>query len=187
MKPHLAIDAAVVLSLALNACGEAGDADRETAGQKLADAFSPAARAATPPHGARAFASAVAAENAYEIAAAKLAARMSRRDDIKTFAAQMIQDHTVVGDELRDALKRTHGVTVDPRLTSRQQQALDRLHKAGNAFDDVYAKQEIAAHEQELSALRDYADNGMDPALSEFAAEAESMAADHLSLARKLS
>jgi putative membrane protein len=178
---------AVVLTLALCACGEAGDADRQTAGQKLADSFSPAAEAAAPAPSAQAFANAVAANAAYEIAAAKLAERMSRRDEVRSFAAQMIQDHTVVADELRDALKRTHEVTAGSAITSDQQRQIDELGKAGGDFDAAYAKQEIAAHEQELSALRDYADNGMDPALSEFAADAENMAADHLRLARKLS
>jgi putative membrane protein len=188
MTRCLAIAAVVGLSFALCACGEAGDPDRQTAGQQLADAFSSTARAATrSAQGAQAFASTIAADDAYEVAAAGLAKRMSRREDVRGFATQMIQDHAVVGDELRDALNRTHGVEADPRLSPAQHQALDRLRKAGAGFDDAYAKQEIAGHEQELSTLRDYADNGMDPALSEFAADAENMAADHLSLARKLS
>lgn len=187
MKPNLAA-AAVALSLALWACGEAGDTDRETAGQKLADSFSPAAEAAAAPaRSAQAFANAIAANDAYQIAAAKLAEQMSQRTAVKAFAAQMIQDHTVMADELHDALGRTHGVIIDPRVTSAQQQKLDDLRHAGDDFDDVYGKQEIAAHEQALATLRDYADNGMDPALTEFAANAANMAADHLRLARKLS
>jgi len=180
-----AIAAAVVLTLALSACGEAGDPDRETAGQEQADAFVDQP-ATAPAQTAQAFASSVAADNAYEIAAAKLAQQNSRNGAVKRFAAQMIQDHTVVGNELRDALKRTQGVAAEPRMTTRQQQELDELRNAGGAFDKAYAKDEIAAQEQALSALRDYADNGMDPALSEFAADATNLAADDLTLARRL-
>lgn len=179
--------AAVVLSLALCACGEAGDTDRHTAGQSLADAFSPAAEAASPPaQTAQAFANTISSTDSYEIAAAKLAQRMSRRGEIEDFAARMIQDHTVVADELRDALKRTHGVTVDPQMDPAEQHNLDKLRNAGDDFDNAYATQQIDTHEHELSTLRDYANNGMDPALSQFAADAEDMAADHLDLARKL-
>lgn len=178
--------AAVSLSLALCACGDAGDSDRATAGQKLADAFVPAAAAATPSQSAQDFASAVAADDAYELAAAQLARKMAASEDVRLFAAQMVQDHAVLADELSGALKRTRGVTAEPRMTAGQQHQLDDLRAAGKDFDDEYAKQEIANHERELAALRDYADNGMDPALSEFAADAAPMAADHLRLARKL-
>ncbi|HEY7806725.1 MAG TPA: DUF4142 domain-containing protein [Croceibacterium sp.] len=180
-----AIAAAVVLTFALCACGEAGDPDRETAGQEQADAFSHQP-ATAPAQTAQAFAGSVAAENAYEIAAAKLAQQKSGNDEVKRFAAQMIQDHTVVRNELRDALKQTQRVTGEPRMTTLRQQALDKLRNAGGNFDNAYAKDEIAAQEQALSALRDYADNGMDPALSEFAADATNLAADDLTLARAL-
>ena len=180
-----AIAAAVVLTLVLCACGEAGDPDRETAGQQQADAFSHRPATAPAPT-AQAFASSVAAENAYEIAAAKLAQQKSHNDEVKRFAAQMIQDHAVVSNELRDALKQRQRVTGEPRMTTLQQQELDKLRNAGGNFDNAYAKDEIAAQEQALSALRDYADNGMDPALSEFAADATNLAADDLRLARSL-
>jgi len=187
MMRHSAGALVAAASLMLSACGDAGDTDRQTAGEKLAEAVAPAAEAATPPaQGAQAFASGVAASDAYELAAAKLAQQMGRSGKVKAFAAQMIQDHTVVAGELNGALKRTRGVLVDPRLSLAQQQALDKLRAAGERFDNAYARQEIATHEQELATLRDYADNGMNPALSEFAADAVNMAADHFKLAEKL-
>ncbi len=136
---------------------------------------------------ASAFANAVAADDAYELASARLAQKLGHSEEVRNFAVQMIQDHTVAEDELRDALKRTHGVAVSSQMTAAQQRNLDELRDAGDDFDDDYAKQQIAAHEQALSALRDYAENGMDPALSQFAVDAEDMVADHLGLARKLS
>jgi putative membrane protein len=187
MTRVVAAAGAIALALAVSACGEAGDADRETAGQKLADTFSPSAHAASlPAQSAQAFASFIAANNAYELAAARLAQQNAHDEKVRSFAAQMLQDHTVEADELRDALKRTHGVRAEPQMTAQQQRSLERLRKAGD-FDDDYAAAEIAEHERELAALRDYADNGMDPALSEFAADAENMAADHLRQARNLS
>jgi putative membrane protein len=187
MNRSLAGITAAALSLVLGACGDAGDTDRQTAGQKLADAYSPAAQAAPPAQSTRAFANGIAADGAYELAAARLAQQMGRSETVKAFAAEMTQDHTVAANELRDALTRTSGVAADPQLSAAQRQSLEGLRNAGKDFDNDYARQEIAAHTQELSALRDYADNGMEPALSEFAANAENMAADHLSLARKLS
>jgi putative membrane protein len=187
MARHPAGALVAAVALMLGACGDAGDTDRQTAGQKLAEAVSPAARAATrPAQAAQAFASKVAASDAYELAAAKLAQQLGHSSKVKAFAALMIQDHAVVAGELNGALKRTRGVLADPRLSSVQEQALARLRDAGERFDNAYARREIATHEQELAALRDYADNGMDPALSEFAADAVNMAADHVKLAAKL-
>jgi putative membrane protein len=128
----------------------------------------------------------MAADDTYELAAAQLARKMGRREEVRHFASQMIQDHVVLSRELAGALKGTGGVTAVERMTADQQQRLAGLRAAGDDFDDEYAKQEIAGHERELAALRDYADNGMDPALTEFAANAAEMAADHLRLARKL-
>lgn len=178
--------AAAAVALALSGCGEAGDRDHQTAGQKLAEGFTSSA-AAAPAWTAQAFADTVAASDAYQLAAAKLAQSKGRSPQVRDFAAQMLQDATVTGDELRDAARHARGVTVNPQPTPAQQQNLDALRQAGDDFDKVYSRQQVAAHEQVLATLRDYADNGMDPALSEFAADAANMAADHLRLARQLS
>jgi putative membrane protein len=188
MSRHVVVTVAVISSLALSGCGQAGDTDRDTGGQKLAEGFSPAAQAAAPAaQSAQAFVDSIAADSAWQIAAAQMAEQRSGDADTKAFAAQMAQDHAVIAAELGNVLKRTHGLAADPRLAPAQQKALDDLRAAGSDFDAVYAKQQVSANEQELTVLRDYADNGMDPALSEFAAGAANMAADHLRAARGLS
>ena len=183
MRSRLLVAATLALTLA--ACGEAGDADRHTAGQALADELSGSAKAAAPAQSPQAFADAIAASDAYALAAARLAQAQAQSPAVKQFAAQIIQDQTVTTDELRDAAKRTHGVSVDPAPTKAQQQELLELRQAGDGFDNLYLRQQIDAHEQALEELRDYAENGDDPSLTEFAANAENMIADHLRFARQ--
>ena len=57
----------------------------------------------------------------------------------------------------------------------------------GAAFDDLYAAQQVGAHEEALGLLEDYATSGTDPALREFAGKAAPTVERHLDAARKLS
>jgi putative membrane protein len=185
MKPIFPL-AAAALVVALGACGEAGDTDRQTAGQQLADAYPPSSDVAVSSPSPQAFVDCVAAADAYEIAAAKLARREGADEAVRDFADRMVQDHTVALQELRDAVARTDGLAMAPQPTEDQLHELAELSETSGAFDKIYARQQVAAHEDVLAQLRDYAENGDDPALSEFAADAEAMVSDHLAAARKL-
>lgn len=103
-------------------------------------------------------ASIVVTANQVDIDAGELAARMASRADVKTFAQQMVTDHTGVNKsavELATRLK----VTPQDNDTSKALKAAGEQNVAslkkltGAAFDKAYVDHEVAYHAQVLEAL----------------------------------
>ena len=127
------------------------------------------------------FANTVAASDAYEIAAGKLAQQKATTDALKGFGKQMVDDHTTSTDKLKTAAgKAGPAITPAPAMTDEQQANLKTLQSAtGTAFDTAYKSQQVVAHEKALAAVRGYAGSGDVPSLRAFAQEAEGMISKH--------
>jgi putative membrane protein len=133
------------------------------------------------------FVTGAATGDMYEIQAAKLAQTMSNSDAVKAFAATMIKDHTATSAKLKATLP-TSGANVTPPTTldERRQGMIDNLKAAGADFDKTYIAQQKAAHEEMLTLLKTYADNGDNAALKALAAETAPKVQMHLDMANKL-
>lgn len=112
------------------------------------------------------------AANAFEIESSKLALKKSPSGDVKTFAQTMVDDHTTTAGKLGDALKisksRAHP---SDKLDDKQQKLMGQLETAsGTAFDSQYIAMQTDAHKEAVDLFGDYAKNGSDPALKDFAA-----------------
>ena len=121
----------------------------------------------------RDFANTVAASDAFEIEAAKLAQTKATSQDLKDFAAMMIRDHTESTKKLKvDAAKAAPPITPDPSLTDEQKNDLDTLRDAtGVEFDTAYKSQQVTTHQSALSALQAYGQTGDVAPLRDFAKE----------------
>lgn len=164
-----------------NTAAVANSATDNAAAPAMADATAKAT-------GAQLFANGAAASDAFEIESSKLAAMNGASAETKKFATQMIAAHT----ESTAKLKSTAGglapaITPDPTLTADQQAKLDDLKtKKGADFDAAYAVDQIAAHEEALSALQAYSASGDTPALKDFATGLAPKVAAHLNMAKAL-
>ena len=123
----------------------------------------------------------------YEIEAGKLAQQMGKSDAVKTFGATMVKDHTATSEKLK-AILPTSGANVTPPATldERHQGMIDNLKAAGDNFDNVYASQMKAGHEEMLTLMNTYAEHGDNTALKAFAAETAPKVQMHLDMANKL-
>jgi len=123
----------------------------------------------------------------YEIEAGKMAQQMGKSDAVKTFGGQMVKDHTATSAKLKATLG-TAGADVTPPTTldERRQGMIDNLKSAGDNFDSVYAAQQKAAHDEMLTLMKTYADNGDNAALKALAAETAPKVQMHLDMANKL-
>jgi putative membrane protein len=185
MTKHILFAAAGALALALAGCGDAEE--EATADGAAADRMSVATEdTVAQPGTAQHFVDAVAASDAYEIEAARLAQENATSEEVTSFAEMMIEDHTSSTSSLREAAAQASGVTLDPRMTSTQEQDIQALRDAGDDFDSVYAQQQVAAHEAALSLLRDYTASGDVEALRSFSRDSAGMVQDHLDQAREL-
>jgi putative membrane protein len=183
---------AATLALALAACGQndSTSADASASGTAVPDDMA-SASAMPPPAAAMSgqeFANAAAASDAFEIASAKLAATNAQSAKVKSFAQDMIKDHTDSTAKLKAAgASASPAITPDPTLKPEQQQQLDELKgKTGADFDTAYAAGQVSAHQQAVDMLKQYSAQGDVPQLKSFADTILPTITHHLDMAKDL-
>jgi len=184
---------ALAAAVALAACGEPQAGAQNAAARADAKASGPIASAITPAPASQTaaadFAGKAAAGDAFELQAAQLAQQRATRPTVKTFAAMMLRDHGKSQADLKQALSQS-GQTLPAggALTSGQQQGLADLAKASaQDFDKAYMAGQVQAHQDALTLMQDYAQNGDNPALRAFAGQAAPVVQSHYQMARSLS
>jgi putative membrane protein len=137
-------------------------------------------------HDTGAFVDNVVQSNMYEIQAAQIAEQKAQHADVKAFAKKMIVDHTALTNEMKPLITQA-GKTAPTGLDQRRQGLLDNLKAAGaQDFDKTYIDQQVAAHQEALTLLKGYADNGDDAGLKAAAAKAAVKVQDHLDRAKAI-
>lgn len=143
--------------------------------------------AAAPVLTGQAFASTVAASDAFEIASSKLAATNAESAEVKSYAKRMITAHTESTAKLKKLASGKPAITPDPTFNPDEQQKLDTLKSLKGAdFDRAYIVDQIAAHEHALDTLIGYAPAGDVPELKEFATSLVPTVTAHLNMAKAL-
>ena len=201
MRKFVALSTVAALSMALAACGSKNDTANET---NMSDNMTTANESATmdnsampandmnataaAPMTAQAFADTASASDAYEIAASKLAETKAASADVKSFAADMVKDHTKSTADLKAAAAKADGKPKPSgTMTAEQQANLTKLQGlSGDAFDKEYATQQVDAHQKALAALQGYAAGGDSAPLKEFASKTATVVEHHLDMAKKL-
>jgi len=174
-------------SSAMNTAAAPGQSGPVNAAQDAMGAAVGATSAATV--GARdtdAFVQNAVESNMYEIEAAKIAQEKASSADVKAFAKTMITDHTAMMNEMKPVITKA-GKTAPTELDQRRKGLLDNLRAAGaNDFDKTYLDQQVAAHEETLTLLNGYAENGDNADLKAAASKAAPKVQAHLDKAKSL-
>jgi putative membrane protein len=124
----------------------------------------------------------------YEIEAAKIAVRRAKDTDVKTFAQNMISDHTKIDSELKSWM----GGMVRPheppsKLDKPFEVLIDDLNGASDAdFDHRYVSQQEAAHRAAVTLFKNYGKYGQDLGLKNLVNLALPVLEQHLETARVL-
>jgi putative membrane protein len=154
------------------------------------DTASQATGAVTAPmaNGVEAFVTNAAIGDMYEIESSKLALEKSKNADIKAFANMMIKDHTATTAKLKATLASANvKVTPPADLDDRRRGMIENLRAApADGFDKVYLDQQTAAHQETLSLMKSYADDGDVPALKTLAAATAPIVQQHYDHVQKL-
>lgn len=183
--------------LTLAACNQASErrtenaanstmATAESAGDRIGNAAQNAMTAMRPTPSAQDFVNSAARSDAFEIAAAKLAANNGASAEVKAFAAQMIKAHTDSSARIKAAAAKARPViTPDATLTSDQKEELAELGRTkGAEFDEEYIDGQVDAHEDALALMRSYAAGGTDAGLKAVAGEIAPVVEGHFKMAR---
>lgn len=120
--------------------------------------------------------------NMFEVESSKIALDESANERIKKFAQMMVEHHSKIDQDMRAIIDSS---SVDKaNLPS----ALDKKHAAkieklkttkGAEFDNLYVAEQKAAHDEAVVLYRNYAANGKDRALQNYAAKTLPMIEEH--------
>ncbi|MFA7429702.1 MAG: DUF4142 domain-containing protein [Rhodospirillaceae bacterium] len=109
--------------------------------------------------------------NLYEVEASRLALQRAKSDQVRTFAAMMLDDHLTAGHQLQSTLRSMPNIAKVPsELDDKHGKMIDTLRNAtDDDFDGQYLKQQAKAHKENLTLFRSFADSGDNPILRTFA------------------
>ncbi len=120
-----------------------------------------------------------------EIESGKLALQKSTTPAIKTFAQEVISDHTAANKELAAiAQKRSLKVSTEAELVTKAK-SLVLKQRDGESFDEAYAKNQVKAHKDAIELFNKAAVSA-DAEIAAFALKTLPKLEHHLALAQNL-
>lgn len=129
----------------------------------------------------------VAISDMFEIESSKLAEQKGNAQE-KSFAKQMVTDHTKTSTELKGLVSDGKvQATLPTTLDSAHQSKLDKLKNAtGKDFSSDYDSYQVSAHEDAVSLFERYANGGDNAALKGWAGKTLPALKHHLDMAKEL-
>jgi predicted outer membrane protein len=129
----------------------------------------------------------MAQANMAEIEGGKLAQSKGQNDQVKTFAQQMIDDHTKALKDVQQVAQQK-GVTLPSEPNSEQKAMIAKLEKmTGNAFDKTYMEVAgVSAHKKVHSTLTKDEKHVKDPDVKKVADSMMPVVEQHLKAAQQL-
>jgi predicted outer membrane protein len=129
----------------------------------------------------------LAQANMAEIEAGKLAQSKSQNDQVKSFAQQMIDDHTKALNDVQ-ALAQQKGVTLPTEPDAKHKAMASKLEKmSGDAFDKAYMAQAgVSDHKAVHSALLKDEKKAKDPDLKALVTKMTPVVEQHLKSAEQM-
>ena len=119
--------------------------------------------------------------DAFELSSSQLALQRSRNPAVRSFARQMVQDHTMTSQAL--GVPAGSAVALDARHASMLNQLAPL---SGRAFDAAYGQMQVMAHQEAVAMFTAYAQGGVDPAMRAFTQQVLPSLQMHLTMAQRL-
>lgn len=148
-------------------------------------AFAPAAFANESPED---FVKKASTASIFEIETSNLALERSKNQSVQDFAQRMVTDHTAASNKLKATLSAAK-VNAAPAtaLDEKHQKKLNELQEASDAdFDKKYIAIQEDAHEKAVDLFEDFAEDGKNVPLKQFAAETLPTLEQHHELVEQL-
>ena len=130
---------------------------------------------------------AAGAGDLYEKQSSQLVLKTTQNPKVRTFANNMISDHTKSTAEIKAAAAKSGVKPGAPMLTPKQHDMIAQLTSAkGTARDNTYIGQQKTAHQEALATHQDYASTGDKPALKAAAAKIVPVVQSHIAMLDKM-
>jgi putative membrane protein len=121
-----------------------------------------------------------------EVQLGQLAQQKSNSDDIKQFGQKMVEDHTKLGDQMKQVAQQL-GV-MPPSGLSPKDQALDNKLQglSGESFDKAYVQAMVRDHKKDLWEFKHAAATATDPSVKSAASQGEQVISEHLKMIEQI-
>lgn len=121
-----------------------------------------------------------------EVQMGQLAAQKGNSDDVKQFGQKMVNDHTQLGDQMKQVAEQLNvqppkGLSKSDKAEVAKLQAL-----SGPQFDNAYIQAMVKDHKKDLSDFKQEADNSQDPAVKHVAQQGAQVIDQHLHLIEQI-
>jgi putative membrane protein len=124
----------------------------------------------------------------YEVEAGKIASEKGQSEAVKEFGRHMVEAHGRTSEELTGIVQAEKlNVELPTKLSKKRRKLIDALNNAKpEDFDKIYAMQQVKAHERAVKLFDEYAEEGDNAALKQFAANTLPTIKQHREQAEKL-
>ncbi len=120
----------------------------------------------------------------FEVQSSQLALKKNGDQDVHRFAERMIHDHEQANEKLKSLAS---GQTIPSSLDAPHQQMLQQLQSEnGSNFVDAFKQAQVSAHRQTIDLFQNYAQNGDNPQLKQFAQQTLPTLQQHLQMAEQI-
>ncbi len=115
----------------------------------------------------------------------QMAESQAKRADVKDLAKTLVQDHTESYEQLT-ALAAKTGVSIPKGINAAKDPGIESLTRLnGDRFDQIFDRDEVAAHRRALALFKREAASGHDPDVKAWAAQRIPVLEKHLHLAEE--
>lgn len=121
-----------------------------------------------------------------EVQLGQLALQKSSNPDVKQFAQKMIDDHTKLGNQMKDVAMQMN-VKLPDSISSKDKSTIAKLNALnGEEFDKAYIKDMVKDHKQDQKDFKQEATNTSNPALGAAVSQGEQIISQHLQMIEQI-
>ena len=121
-----------------------------------------------------------------EVQMGQLALQKSSNPDVKQFAQKMVDDHTKLGDAMKQVAQQMN-VKPPSSLSGKDKSTVSKLSALnGDAFDKAYIQDMVKDHKQDQKEFEQEAQNASNPALKDLVSQGGQMIDQHLQMIEQI-
>lgn len=121
-----------------------------------------------------------------EVQFGQLAVQKSNNPDVKQFGQKMVDDHTKLGDEMKQVAQQLD-VKPPTSLSSKDRATMKNLKAmSADSFDKAYIKDMVTDHEKDEREFTETAEHTSNPAVKQVASQGAQLIAQHLQLIQQI-
>lgn len=121
-----------------------------------------------------------------EVQAGKIAEQKATNDDVKKFAAKMVEDHSKLNDQLKSLAGKLN-VTIPDAINADSKSMIDKLNNTKSAdFNKTYMDMMVVDHNKDVDMFQNIAGDAANAQVHDFVTNALPILQSHQQMAKKI-